>query len=84
VYKENRPKICFLCLGEEGLLLADRISFFSTLEDLSKHFERKHLQHIKSKKSVNCNLCKVFLVNKMHLQQHALDLYETVTPKAFL
>lgn len=78
VYKEKRPRICFLCLGE------DRISSFGTSGDLSKHFGRKHLQYIKGGKGVNCNLCKVSLVNKMHLQRHALDVHGTVTPKAFL
>jgi hypothetical protein len=80
VYKENRLKICFFCLGNKESLLADCIYSFSTLGDLSKHFRRKHLQHIKGGEGVDCNLCKVPLANKMHLQQHALDIYRTVTP----
>ncbi|KAI2479406.1 DUF3435 domain containing protein [Pyrenophora tritici-repentis] len=57
VYKEKRLKVCFLCLGNEGLPLAQRIHPFSTPGDLSKHFERKHLKHIKSGEGVSCNLC---------------------------
>jgi hypothetical protein len=54
VYKENRLKICFLCLGNEELLLSDSIHSFSTLRDLSKHFGRKHLQYIKGEKVSQC------------------------------
>jgi hypothetical protein len=65
VFKEKRLKVCFLCLGNKGLLLAQRIHLFSTLGNLSKHFRRKHLKHIKSKKGLTYNLCKVSLLDKM-------------------
>ena len=68
VFKEKRLKICFLCLGNEGLPLAQRIRPFSTPGDLSKHLGRKHFQNAKS---LSCNLCKVPLLDKMHLQRHA-------------
>lgn len=71
VFKEKRLKICFLCLGNEGLPLAQRIRPFSTPGDLSKHLGRKHLKHIQNAKSLSCNLCKVPLLDKMHLQRHA-------------
>jgi hypothetical protein len=81
VYKEKRPKICFLCLGNEELPLAQRIYSFGTPGDLSKHFGRKHLSHISDGKDVSCNLCKVPLAHKMHLQRHAEDVHGTVSPK---
>ncbi|KAI0570172.1 DUF3435 domain-containing protein [Pyrenophora tritici-repentis] len=56
VFKEKRLNICFLCLGNEGLPLAQRILPFSTPGDLSKHLGRKHLKHIESGKSLSCNL----------------------------
>ena len=56
VYKEKRPRICFVCLGE-NLLIEQRIQEFSTPGDLSKHFRRKHLQHIKEGDSLGCKLC---------------------------
>lgn len=81
VYKEKRPKICFLCLGNETLPLAQRIYPFGTPGDLSKHFGRKHLQHIKIGEGLSCNLCKLPLKNKMHLQRHAQDIHGTVSPR---
>jgi hypothetical protein len=71
VFKEKRLKVCFLCLGNEGLLLAQRIRPLGTLGDLSKYFRRKYLKYIKGREGLSCNLCKVPLVNKMHLQQYA-------------
>jgi hypothetical protein len=84
VYKEKRPKVCFLCLGNEELPLAQRIYSFGTPGDLSKHFGRKHLKHIKDGTDVSCNLCKVHLAHKSHLQRHAEDVHGTVSPKAFM
>lgn len=81
VFKEKRPKVCFLCLGNEGLPLAQRIRPFSTPGDLSKHLGRKHLKHIESGKSLSCNLCKVPLLDKMHLQRHAQEIHGTVSPR---
>ncbi|KAF2844126.1 C2H2 finger domain protein [Plenodomus tracheiphilus IPT5] len=81
VFKEKRPKVCFLCLGNEGLPLAQRIRPFGTPGDLSKHFGRKHFKHIKSGKGLDCNLCKVPLSDKKHLQRHAQDIHGTVFPR---
>jgi hypothetical protein len=81
VFKEKRPKVCFLCLGNEDLPLAERKYPFSTPGNLSKHFGRKHLKHIKSGKGLSCNLCKVPLSDKMQLQRHALDIHGTVSPR---
>ncbi|KAF2031734.1 hypothetical protein EK21DRAFT_99467 [Setomelanomma holmii] len=47
--------------------------------DLSKHFKRKHLQHIKEGESLGCELCQVVLESKMHLQRHAHDIHGTVS-----
>ncbi|CAN9361177.1 unnamed protein product [Alternaria alternata] len=82
VYKEERPKICFLCLGNETLPLAQRIHSFSTPGDLTKHFGRKHLRNIKSSEGLSCNLCKVFLADKKHLQQHAEKVHGTASPRS--
>lgn len=78
VYKEKRPKICFLCLGDEELPLEDRIYPFSSPGDLSRHFRRKHLNHFKEGERLSCKLCKVPFVDKMHLQRHAIDAHGTV------
>jgi hypothetical protein len=81
VFKEKRPRVCFLCLGNEKLPLAQRIHPFSTPGDLSKHLGRKHLKHIKSRESVSCNLCMVSLSGKMHVQRHAEEIHGTVSPR---
>ncbi|EMD66386.1 hypothetical protein COCSADRAFT_85560, partial [Bipolaris sorokiniana ND90Pr] len=81
VYKEKRPRVCFLCLGNEGLPLAQRIYAFSTPGDLSKHFGRKHLKNIQSGRDLGCKLCMVRLVDKTHLQRHAQEIHGTVSPR---
>jgi hypothetical protein len=81
VFKDKRLKVCFLCLGNKSLPLAQRIHPFSSTGDLSKHFRRKHLKHIKSRKGLSCNLCTVSLLDKMQLQRHAYDIHGTVSPK---
>ncbi|KAJ5028917.1 hypothetical protein PSV08DRAFT_369849 [Bipolaris maydis] len=81
VYKEKRPRVCFLCLGNEGLPLAQRIYAFSTPGDLSKHFGRKHLKNIQTRRDLSCKLCMVPLVDKTHLQRHAEEIHGTVSPR---
>ncbi|KAJ6199964.1 C2H2 finger domain protein [Bipolaris maydis] len=81
VYKEKRPRVCFLCLGNEGLPLAQRIYAFSTPGDLSKHFSRKHLKNIQTRRDLSCKLCMVPLVDKTHLQRHAEEIHRTVSPR---
>jgi hypothetical protein len=79
VYQEKRPTICFLCLGNEGLLIGDRIYSFSSSTDLGRHFKRKHLRHMKSDDSIECQVCMMTLDHKMHLQNHALVVHSTVS-----
>jgi len=38
LYKEKRLKICFICLGNQKLLIGKRIHEFYTLAALIKHF----------------------------------------------
>ncbi|KAF2184228.1 hypothetical protein K469DRAFT_781492 [Zopfia rhizophila CBS 207.26] len=47
VYKEKRPTICFVCLGNKKLPITERTQPFYTSGDLSKHFKRKHLRRVK-------------------------------------
>jgi hypothetical protein len=79
VFKDKRPKICFLCLGNEKLPVDVRTHPFHTSGDLSKHFKRKHLQHVKAGESLECELCQVSLGNKMHLQRYAYEIHGTVS-----
>jgi hypothetical protein len=79
VFKENRPTICFLCLGNEKLLLSKRVFSFSSPTDLGKHFRRKHLSQIKDGEKIGCKVCKMSLEHKMHLQRHAVEIHGTVS-----
>jgi len=79
VYKEKRPLVCFVCLGNELLPLNDRIKLFSTSSDVSKHFKRKHLKHIKPDEKSSCEICQISLDDRTHLQRHALDAHGTVS-----
>ena len=78
VFKEKRPTICFLCLGNENLHLAKRVCSFSTPSDLGKHF-RRHLSKIEDGEKIECKVCKMSLEHKMHLQRHAVEIHGTVS-----
>ena len=47
VYREKKPTIYFICLGNEGLPTKECIHSFYTVGDLSKHFKRKHIGYTK-------------------------------------
>jgi hypothetical protein len=79
VYQEERPTICFLCLGKQNLPMSKRIQSFSTPGNLSKHFQRKHLSNLKKGEYITCNLCRISLQHKMHLQSHAIMIHGTVS-----
>ncbi|USP82191.1 hypothetical protein yc1106_09465 [Curvularia clavata] len=77
-FKENRPKICFICLGNEGLVLEKRLYCFASPGDLSKHFKR-HLMQFNESKGEECRLCKVHLSNSLHMRRHAFEQHGTVS-----
>jgi len=79
VYKEKRPTICFMCLGNENNPIEKRIYLFGTSGDLTKHFKRRHLAKIQEGQEVWCVLCSKQLDNKMHLQRHAYEVHGTVS-----
>ncbi|KAH7119589.1 C2H2 finger domain protein [Dendryphion nanum] len=79
VYKEKRPTICFVCLGDESVPAEQRLHSFSTSTDLSKHFKRRHLAYIGKAESFTCRLCRICLDGKMHVQRHAHDIHGTVS-----
>jgi hypothetical protein len=60
VFNEKRLAVCFLCLGEK------LIKSFASPGDLSKHFKRKHLWHIRDKDRLECKICQMPLQHKMH------------------
>ena len=67
VFIKKRTTICFLCLREERLLLIKRISKFTSLRDLTKHFKRKHLAYIKEGDRLKYKVCQIRLEHQQHL-----------------
>ncbi|KAF2175019.1 hypothetical protein K469DRAFT_768193 [Zopfia rhizophila CBS 207.26] len=82
VYKEKRPRICFVCLGNENLPMKQRIYSFHASGDRNKRFKRKHLTYVKKGESIQCDLCQVNLDNKMLWQRHAYEVHGTVSLSA--
>lgn len=79
VFKEWRPRICFMCLGEERLPTKDRTYSFYTSGDLTKHFKRKHINNIGAEEFLSCKICQLDLESKEHLQRHALQAHGTIS-----
>jgi hypothetical protein len=73
VFKEERPTICFLCLGEK------LIKSFAKPGDLSKHFKRKHLRHVSDRDRLECKVCQMPLKHVAHLRNHAQSVHGTVS-----
>ncbi|KAF1966830.1 hypothetical protein BU23DRAFT_584167 [Bimuria novae-zelandiae CBS 107.79] len=82
VYKEKRPRICFVCLGNKKLPTAKRTHSFHTPGDLSKHFMRRHLANVRDGDLLRCGLCQIDIEHKMHWQQHAHEVHGTVSLRA--
>ncbi|KAI9761205.1 MAG: hypothetical protein M1840_002005 [Geoglossum simile] len=79
VFMEERPTICFIYLGEASLLFEKRVYSFASPGDLTKYFKRKHLSNIRGGDWIKCKVCRISLEHKMHLQNHALKIYGTVS-----
>ncbi|KAF2174839.1 hypothetical protein K469DRAFT_612988, partial [Zopfia rhizophila CBS 207.26] len=79
VYREKRPTRCWQCVGKKNLPIEQRTRKFCSPGDLTKHFKRKHLRHIREGDSLVCELCKVSFINKMHLQRHGKEVHGPVT-----
>jgi uncharacterized protein DUF3435 len=79
VFKEKRPTICFLCLGNDTAPFNDRIYSFNKPGDLSRHFRRRHLSIAQKGGPVECKVCIMPLDGVMHLQRHAIEIHGTVS-----
>ncbi|CAM6005577.1 unnamed protein product, partial [Sphagnum balticum] len=79
VFTEKRTTTCFVCLGEQTLPFEKRTYKFASPGDLTKHFKRKHLAHIKEGDRPKCKVCRMGLQHKQHLQNHAESIHGTVS-----
>lgn len=83
--KSERPRICFICVGKalslppEDPQIGSLIHEFYTSGDLTKHFKRKHLAHIKEGDRLECKVCQMPLQHKMDVQSHAHRIHGTVS-----
>ncbi|KAK2042052.1 hypothetical protein LZ31DRAFT_624529 [Colletotrichum somersetense] len=83
--KTERPRRCFLCIGQAHCLLPDDpqvddlIQEFYSSNGLTRHFKRKHLSKMKADDKIECKVCKMPLVHRMHLQRHAFEVHGTVS-----
>lgn len=77
--REERPTVCFLCLGNPNLPLKGRIAKYKTPGSLTRHFLRKHVNPPWPTKGVECNICGMeLLARKADLLNHAEICHGTV------
>ncbi|KAA8642595.1 uncharacterized protein ATNIH1004_011540 [Aspergillus tanneri] len=67
----ERPKICFLCLGNPRLPEHERLKTYSTPGSLSLHFVDWHVKPYPKEMRVKCGVCNKELEHKAHLMNHA-------------
>jgi Protein of unknown function (DUF3435) len=78
VRTDERPKICFLCVGNPRLAIDERVKEYATIGSLSRHF-RRHVTKLQTGQQIDCRICDVKLVHRIHLQNHAETCHGTVT-----
>jgi hypothetical protein len=61
VFTEKRTTTCFLYLREQSLPFKKRTYKFTSPGDLTKHFKRKHLAHIKEGDRLKYKVCRMGL-----------------------
>jgi len=61
VFTKKRIITYFLCLREQSLPFKKRTYKFASPGDLTKHFKRKHLAHIKEGDRLKCKVCRIGL-----------------------
>lgn len=83
--EKERPRRCFLCIGAALSLepndprVSELTHEFYTSGDLSKHFRRRHLNQLPNNTPSRCEVCKLDLQHKMHVQNHAMRVHGTVS-----
>ncbi|KZL70486.1 C2H2 finger domain protein [Colletotrichum tofieldiae] len=88
IYARNeteRPRRCFVCIDQAHSLppddprVDDLIQEFYSSNDLTKHFNRKHLSKMKENDKIDCKVCKMSLDHRMHFQNNAFRIHGTVS-----
>ncbi|KAG9236200.1 hypothetical protein BJ875DRAFT_503499 [Amylocarpus encephaloides] len=76
IKREERPTKCFVCLGNPSLPLRKRVASYATPGSLSRHFLRKHVSKLQGGGSIDCQICKVRLANRVELLVHAEKFHD--------
>ena len=83
----KKPKRCFLCVGRAcELAKAERdnpqidelIKPFYNSSVVTRHFQRIHLSKAGDGDKVECKICDTMLVGRVHLQNHAKSVHDTL------
>jgi hypothetical protein len=77
--KEDRPTVCFLCLGNPQMPEYERFKSYNTPGSLTRHFVAIHVVPHPKDLRVRCNICKEDLESRAALMNHAEKAHGTVS-----
>ncbi|CAG7979818.1 unnamed protein product, partial [Penicillium salamii] len=76
---EERPTICFICLGTPRLPQSERLRMYKNSGSLSRHFVSKHVKPFSNDMRCECSICGEKLESKSMLLNHAERVHGTVS-----
>ncbi|CAG7956785.1 unnamed protein product [Penicillium salamii] len=76
---EERPTICFICLGTPRLPQSERLRMYKNSGSLSRHFVSKHVKPFSNDMHCECSICGEKLKSKSMLLNHAERVHGTVS-----
>lgn len=76
---EDRPTICFICLGNSRLPQNERLRIFKNAGSLSRHFVNMHIKPFPNDMRYECSICEEKLMSKTGLLNHARRVHGTVS-----
>jgi hypothetical protein len=76
---QERPTICFICLGTPRLPQSERLRMFKNSGSLSRHFVNKHIKPFSNDMRCECSICGEKLESKSVLLNHAEWVHGTVS-----
>ncbi|KAL4958922.1 DUF3435 domain-containing protein [Aspergillus stella-maris] len=77
--RDDRPTICFLCLGNPCMPESKRTKNYGTPGSLSRHFVDIHVKPYPKDIRVKCSVCEEQLESKSALMNHAERVHGTVS-----
>jgi hypothetical protein len=77
--REERPTICFICLGNPQQPESERLKKYKNPGSLSRHFVSRHIKRFSSDMHCECNICGKSLMSKSALLNHAQGVHGIVS-----